>query len=137
MKRRNFQSLLVAGQLVAQLVHALSADNNLVPLHLWLRKTRPKLENVSMFCPRLWHYFVDNKVKGRISKQVLRENKLRQIYRKTNISYPLISTLACAYQGLRNIFRKFGVLCFSCNTRFEVRTFALLPTISGHIKVNF
>ena len=104
MKRRNFQSLLVAGQLVAQLVHALSADNNLVPRHLWWRKTRPKPENVSMFCARLWHYFVDNKVKGRISKQMLRENKLRQIYRKTNISYPLISTLACAYQGVRNIY---------------------------------
>ena len=126
---------------MAQLVHALSADNNLVPRHLWWRKTRPKPENVSMFCARLWHYFVDNKVKGRISKQMLRENKLRQIYRKTNISYPLISTLACAYQGVRNIY--FSEIwcalffCFSCNTRFEVRTFALLPTISGHIKVNF
>ena len=43
-------------------------------------------------------YFVDNKAKGRISKQVFQENKARQIFRKTNISYPLIrfsENLAC------------------------------------------
>ena len=33
--------------------------------------------------------FVGNKVKGRISKRVFQENKARQIFRKTNISYPL------------------------------------------------
>ena len=36
--------------------------------------------------------FVGNKAKGRISKQVFQENKARQIFRKTNISYPLIRT---------------------------------------------
>ena len=36
--------------------------------------------------------FVSNKAKGRISKRVLQENKARQIFRKTNISYPLIRT---------------------------------------------
>ena len=36
-------------------------------------------------------YFVDNKAKGRISKQVFQENKARQIVRKTNIS----STCTC------------------------------------------
>ena len=30
--------------------------------------------------------------KGRISKLVFQENKARQIFRKTNISYPLIRT---------------------------------------------
>ena len=30
------------------------------------------------------------KAKGRISKRVFQENKARQIFRKTNISYPLI-----------------------------------------------
>ena len=35
---------------------------------------------------------VSNKVKGRISKRVFQENKARQIFRKTNISYPLIRT---------------------------------------------
>ena len=40
-------------------------------------------------------YFVGNKAKGRISKRVFQENKARQIFRKTNISYPLIRTRFC------------------------------------------
>ena len=32
----------------------------------------------------------DNKVNSRISKQVLQENKAHEIFRKTDISYPLI-----------------------------------------------
>ena len=31
---------------------------------------------------------VRNKATGRISQRVLQENKARQIFRKTNISYP-------------------------------------------------
>ena len=46
--------------------------------------------------------FVSNKVKGRISKRVLQENKACRSFWKTNISYPLICTCTCAYQGLRN-----------------------------------
>ena len=46
---------------------------------------------------------VGNKAKGRISKRVFHENKARQIFRKTNIFYPLIRTR-------------------------KIRTFALLPT---------
>ena len=46
------------------------------------------------------------KEKGRISKRVSQENKARQIFRKTNISYPLI------------------------RTRFEIRPSALLSTKS-------
>ena len=45
---------------------------------------------------------VDNKAKGRISKQVLQENKAHQIFRKTNISSSLIRTPTYAYQGVRN-----------------------------------
>ena len=37
-------------------------------------------------------YFVDNKTKGRTTKPVFQENKVRQISRKTNISYPLMRT---------------------------------------------
>ena len=37
-------------------------------------------------------HFVGNKAKGRISKWVLQEKKARQIFQKTNISYPLILT---------------------------------------------
>ena len=39
--------------------------------------------------------FVGNKTKGQISKQVLQENKARQILRKMNISYPLTHACAC------------------------------------------
>ena len=34
---------------------------------------------------------VGNKAKGQISKRVFQENKARRIFRKMNISYPLIS----------------------------------------------
>ena len=44
---------------------------------------------------------VGNKAKGRISKRVLQENKIHQIFRKPNISY----TLKCAFFG------EFGVHC--------------------------
>ena len=47
--------------------------------------------------------FVGNKANRRISKRLLQENKARQIFRKKNISYLLICTSACAYQGVRNV----------------------------------
>ena len=90
---------------------------------------------------------VSNNPKGRISKRVFQENKARQIFRKTNISYPLIRTLrtgvsikestpnfpkskhflrACAYQGVRNVrFREiWSKICF---LETPVSRFALLP----------
>ena len=51
--------------------------------------------------------FLGYKAKGWISKQVLQENKAHQIFRKTNISYPMIRTHA--WHAL-----------FFCNTRFEI-----------------
>ena len=44
----------------------------------------------------------DNKAEGRISKRVFQENKARQIYRKTNISYPLIRPL-CLITGIFSV----------------------------------
>ena len=68
--------------------------------------------------------FVANKAKGRITKRVLQVNKARSIFRKTNVSYPLIH----ASKRIRGFkFGKFGPL-FSCDTRFEVHPFSLLPT---------
>ena len=37
--------------------------------------------------------FLGNKAKEQISKRVFQENKARQIFRETNISYTLISTV--------------------------------------------
>ena len=47
-----------------------------------------------------------------------------------NISHPLKRTHTCAYQGVRNIrFLENSTSFFSCYLRFEIRPFALLPTI--------
>ena len=57
-------------------------------------------------------FLVGNKAKGWLSKRVLQENKARQIFRKTNISYPLIRTRTCAYQGVRNVSFLENLACF-------------------------
>ena len=56
--------------------------------------------------------FLVNKAKVRISKQVFQENKARQIFRKTIISYPLIRTYARAYQGVRDVHFSENLACF-------------------------
>ena len=57
----------------------------------------------------IWHIlrskFVSNKAKGRVSKRVLQENQARQIFCKTNISYP-------PYQGVRNVRFSENLACF-------------------------
>ena len=53
-----------------------------------------------------------NKAKGRKSKRVFQENKARQIFRKTNISYPLIRTRTCTYQGVENVRFSENLACF-------------------------
>ena len=65
---------------------------------------------------------VGDKAKGRISKRVFQENKARQIFRKRNISYPLIRT--GAYQGVRNVCFSENLACF---LEIPVLRFALLP----------
>ena len=61
--------------------------------------------------------FVGNKAKGRILTRVLKEKQ----------SMPNFPT--GAYQGVRNVlFSENLACCFSCNTCFEIRLFALLPT---------
>ena len=72
---------------------------------------------------------VGNKAKGQISKRVFQENKARHIFRKTNISYPLIHTRTCAYHWVGNVRVSENLTAlFSWNTRFEIRSFTLLPT---------
>ena len=50
--------------------------------------------------------------KGRISKRVFQEDKARQIFWKTNISYPLIRTRTCAYKEVRNVRFSESLACF-------------------------
>ena len=70
--------------------------------------------------------FVGNKAKRRISKRVFPENKACQIFRKTNISYPLIRTCTRTYQGVRNFHFSENLVCFVLLK--TIRFFALLPT---------
>ena len=58
------------------------------------------------------YYFVGYKAKERISERVFQEKNARQIFRKIKISYPLISTRTCAYQGVRNVNFSENLACF-------------------------
>ena len=62
--------------------------------------------------------------KGESQNGCFKKDKACQIFRKTNISYPLIRT--CAYQGVRNVRFSENLACF---VFFEtpVLRFALLP----------
>ena len=72
-----------------------------------------------------WVEIVGDKTKAWITKQILKENKARQISRKKNIFYPLIRTHTCAYQVVKKfIFRKIWHALFSCSTRLEINHFA-------------
>ena len=64
------------------------------------------------YCQNIKANTVGNKVKGRISKRLFQGNKARQIFRKTNSSYPLIRTRTCAYQGIRNVRFSENLTCF-------------------------
>ena len=53
-----------------------------------------------------WKFLiVDGKAKRRISKRVFQENKAHQIFRKRNISYPLIPTRVPRKQSMPNFPR--------------------------------
>ena len=86
---------------------------NLGPSHLWL------ILNI-----------VGNKAKGPISKWEFEENRACQIFRKTDISYPLDThTYVYVSGGKKHVFRKIWRALFSWNTRLEIGPVALLPTI--------
>ena len=58
-------------------------------------------------------------------------NHVKFSEKNPNVSYRLIRTRTRAYQGVKNVrfFRKICLALFSWNIRFEMRPFALLPTI--------
>ena len=69
--------------------------------------------------------FVSNKAKGRISKRVIQENKVRQIFRNEHFLPP--NTHVYVYVSgdkKSSLFGKFDVLCF---LETPVLRFALLP----------
>ena len=69
----------------------------------------------------------NSSMKKRNSKRRLKENKARQIFRKTNISYPLVHTQTYMYQGERNArFSKIWRALFSFYPCFEIDLFYLI-----------
>ena len=71
-------------------------------------KWKFKKINCNLSKSGLWN-FVINKVKGRISKRVLQENKACQIFRKTNI-YPQIRTQICSKLTIKSP-EQYWLLC--------------------------
>ena len=59
---------------------------------------------------------------------MFQENNARQIFRKTNISYPLIRTSTCAYQGVGNIRFSENLACFFLKHPFWDSPFCLITT---------
>ena len=100
------------------------------PQKLSLKSIQIIWGNPYMFLSRIYEYFVGNKAKGRILKRVFQENKARQIFRKTNIFYPLIRSRTCAYHRVRNVHFSENLACFVFlkNPFWDSLFFALLPT---------
>ena len=57
-------------------------------------------------------YIVSGNEKNANFKTGASRKKARQIFWKTNISYPLIRTRMCAYQGVRNVHFSENFACF-------------------------
>ena len=60
---------------------------------------KPLMENFVLCAVQV----LGDKAKRRISKRVFQENKARQIFRRTNIPYPLIRTRTGVCQGVGNV----------------------------------
>ena len=71
----------------------------------------------------------------RIAKRMFQENKAHQIFRKTNIFYPLIRLRTCVYQGVINV-RFSENLCVLCFLETPVLRFALLLYYRRNVKEN-
>ena len=82
--------------------------------------------NLQTGCP--WD-IVGNQAKRRISKQVLQKNKARQIFEKRTFLTPWRLTYLRIKGKEIFVFQKIWHALFSCNTRFEIHPFALLPTV--------
>ena len=76
-------------------------------------------------------FIVGSKAKGRISKRVSQGNKTRQIFRRTSISSPPpdTHTYVCVSGGKKCLFLENLACFFYLRHMFEIRPFALLPTL--------
>ena len=89
----------------------------------------PAMDSFFCKCCRSWvwrnfseHLFCKTSVSNYLCLSAIRlkgesqngcfRNKARQIFRKTNISYTLVCTRKCAYQGVRNVYFSENLACF-------------------------
>ena len=74
--------------------------------------------------------FDGNKAKERISKQMFQEKQsMPNFLKNEHFLPPDTHTYVCLSGGKEcSFFGKFGELCFSSNTRFEIRPFPFFPT---------
>ena len=91
---------------------------------------------------------VGNKAEGQISKWLFQEHKARQIFWKTNISYPLTRTRTCVYQGVRNVYFSENLACFVflkhpfwdslfCLTTDEICLYFAWKLFQWHVRFNW
>ena len=101
----------------------------------FLASSKIPLSSEGKLYTHIFHYFIRNKAKGRISKRVFQESKACQNFRKTNISYPRDThTYVCISGGKKCLFSgNFGVLCF---LETPVLRFALLPYYRRFQRIN-
>ena len=86
------------------------------------------------------YYFVANKAKGWISKRVFQENKTRQIFRETNISYPMIrrhNLFSWNILALLPCYRRFNVLLPSIHSAWHYRISLLFEFLTAERNLKF
>ena len=78
--------------------------------------------------------FTGNKAQGWISKRVFQENKTRQIFRETNISYPLVRThnlFSWNTLALLPYYRRFDVWLPSIHSAWHYRISLLFEFLTA------
>ena len=91
------------------------------------------LINIKVFCKVISSVIrpKDESQNGGSSK-----TKRAKFFQKISISYLLIRTYTCAYQGIKKFLFFWKICCalFSCYLHFEIHPFALLLTILSFLK---
>ena len=80
------------------------------------------------------YYFVGNNAKGWISKRVFQQKKTRQIFRETNISYPLVRThnlFSWNTLALLPYYRRFDVWLPSIHSAWHYRISLLFEFLTA------
>ena len=95
----------------------------------WYPKS-PKSPSVGAESPKIIDIFVGNKVRRQITKEYCKKTNYDKFSKKQTFLTPYSHTQVCVSGDTKcSSFRKIWLTLFSCNTRFVICRFALLPTI--------